>query len=96
MIWFARVLRHINHCRLLNAKPSLYMYIKYMLFLNERFAGNILKESELKTVKSFKFRKQLHISFRPLDGIQTDSERVPKKSGLLTHLHNDKPSRLGL
>ena len=26
MIWFGRVLKHINHCRLFNAKFSLYKY----------------------------------------------------------------------
>ena len=43
MIWFCRVLQHINHCRLFNAKSSLYVHIKYMIckdilpitFLNE-------------------------------------------------------------
>ena len=29
MIWFGSVLWHINHCRLFNAKSSLYIYIKY-------------------------------------------------------------------
>ena len=32
MIWFGWVLRHINHCRLSNAKPSLYIYIEYIGF----------------------------------------------------------------
>ena len=32
MIWFGWVLRHINHCRLFNAKSSLYIYIKYTGF----------------------------------------------------------------
>ncbi len=32
MIWFGLVLYHINHCRLLNAKSSLYIYIKYIGF----------------------------------------------------------------
>ena len=27
MIWFGWVLWHINHCRLFNAKSSLYIYI---------------------------------------------------------------------
>ena len=31
MIWFGWVLRYINHCRLFNAKSSLYIYIKYDL-----------------------------------------------------------------
>ena len=43
MIWFGWVLWHINHCRLFNAKSSLYIYIEYMIckhvlliaFLNE-------------------------------------------------------------
>ena len=30
MIWFGWVLWHINHCRLFNAKSSLYIYIKYI------------------------------------------------------------------
>ena len=32
MIWFGWVLWYINHCRLLNAKSSLYIYIKYIGF----------------------------------------------------------------
>ena len=32
MIWFGWVLWHINHCRLFNAKFSLYIYIKYIRF----------------------------------------------------------------
>ena len=32
MIWFGWVLWHINHCRLFNAKSSLYIYIKYVWF----------------------------------------------------------------
>ena len=32
MIWFGWVLCHINHCRLFNAKSSLYIYIKYIRF----------------------------------------------------------------
>ena len=31
MIWFGWVLWHINHCRLFNAKSSLYIYIKFMI-----------------------------------------------------------------
>ena len=32
MIWFGWVLWHINHCRLFNAKSSLYIYVKYIRF----------------------------------------------------------------
>ena len=32
MIWLGCVLWHINHCRLFNAKSSLYIYIKYIGF----------------------------------------------------------------
>ena len=32
MIWFGWVLWYINHCWLFNAKPSLYIYIKYIWF----------------------------------------------------------------
>ena len=32
MIWFGWVLWHINHCRLFNAKSTLYIYIKYIQF----------------------------------------------------------------
>ena len=32
MIWFSWVLWNINHCRLFNAKSSLYIYIKYIWF----------------------------------------------------------------
>ena len=31
MIWFGLVSWHINHCKLFNAKSSLYIYIKYMI-----------------------------------------------------------------
>ena len=30
LVWFGWVLWHINHCRLFNAKSSLYKYIKYI------------------------------------------------------------------
>ena len=30
MIWFGWVLVHMNHCRLSNAKSSLYIYFKYI------------------------------------------------------------------
>ena len=41
MIWFHWVLWHINHCRLFNAKSSLYTYIKYIWydFVLVRFFG---------------------------------------------------------
>ena len=32
LVWFGLVLWHINHCRLFNAKSSLYIYIKYIGF----------------------------------------------------------------
>ena len=32
MIWFGWVLWHNNHCRLFNAKSSLYIYIKYIWY----------------------------------------------------------------
>ena len=32
LIWFGWVLWHTNHCRLFNAKSSLYLYIKYIWF----------------------------------------------------------------
>ena len=32
LVWFGLVLWHINHCRLFNAKYSLYIYIKYIWF----------------------------------------------------------------
>ena len=32
MIWFGLVLWLINHCRLFNAKSSLYIYIRYIGF----------------------------------------------------------------
>ena len=50
MILFGRVLWHINHCRLFNAKSSLYTYIKYMVWL-----GGIvwlINHCELVNVKS--------------------------------------------
>ena len=31
-VWLGWVLWHINHCRLFNAKSSLYIYIKYIWF----------------------------------------------------------------
>ena len=39
MIWCGLVLWHINHCRLFNAKSSLYLYIKYIGFGLVRFYG---------------------------------------------------------
>ena len=30
MIWFGWILWHLNHCRGFNAKPCLYIYIKYI------------------------------------------------------------------
>ena len=33
MIWFGWVLWHINHCRLFNAKSSLYRYNEYIWFI---------------------------------------------------------------
>ena len=39
MILFGWVLWHINHCRLFNAKSSLYIYIKYIGFGLVRFYG---------------------------------------------------------
>ena len=32
MVWFALLLLYIDPCRLFNAKSSLYIYIKYILF----------------------------------------------------------------
>ena len=32
LVWFGLVLWHINHCRLFNAKSSLYIYIEYIGF----------------------------------------------------------------
>ena len=32
--WFGLVLWHINHCRLFSAKSSLYIYIRYIWFVN--------------------------------------------------------------
>ena len=32
LVWFGLILWHINHCRLFNAKSSLYIYIKYIRF----------------------------------------------------------------
>ena len=42
MIWFGWVLWHINLYRLLNAKSSLYIYIKYKYDLKTRFVYNII------------------------------------------------------
>ena len=39
MIWLGFVLCHINHCRLFNAKSSLYIYIKYIWFGSVGFYG---------------------------------------------------------
>ena len=32
LVWFGLVLWHINHCRLFNAKSSLYIFIRYIRF----------------------------------------------------------------
>ena len=39
MIWFGWVLWDINHCWLLNAKSSFYIYIKYIEFGLVEFYG---------------------------------------------------------
>ena len=39
MIWLGWVLWHINHCRLFNAKSSLYIYIRYIWFCLVGFYG---------------------------------------------------------
>ena len=39
MIWFGWILWHINHCRIFNAKFSLYIYIKYIGFALVGFYG---------------------------------------------------------
>ena len=39
MIWSSWVLWRINHCRLFNAKSSLYIYIKYIGFCLVGFYG---------------------------------------------------------
>ena len=39
MIWFNRVLWHINHCGLFNAKSSLFLCIKYIWFGPNGFYG---------------------------------------------------------
>ena len=39
LVWFGWTLWHINHCRLFNAKPSLYIYIKYIWFGFVRLYG---------------------------------------------------------
>ena len=39
MIWFGWVWWHINHCRLFNAKSSLYIHIRYIWFDLVRFYG---------------------------------------------------------
>ena len=41
MIWFSWVLWHIKHCKLFNAKSSLYIYIKYLIC--KYFVDNISK-----------------------------------------------------
>ena len=33
MVWFSLVLWYINHCKLFNAKLSLYIYIRYIRFV---------------------------------------------------------------
>ena len=37
--WFCRAFWHINHCRLFNAKSSLYIYVKFIGFGWVRFYG---------------------------------------------------------
>ena len=39
MIWFGKVLWYLNHCRLFNAKYSLYTYIEYIWFALVNFYG---------------------------------------------------------
>ena len=42
LVWFGLVLCYINHCKLFNAKSSLYIYNKYIWFVNKQFIGNII------------------------------------------------------
>ena len=42
---FGWVLWHINHCKLFNAKSSLYKYIKYTYDWYTYFVDNILKQA---------------------------------------------------
>ena len=37
--WFGWIVSHINHCRLFNAKSSLYIYIRYIWFGLVGFCG---------------------------------------------------------
>ena len=48
MIWFGWVLWHINHCRLFNAKSSLYISIKHIYMICKHILQiTILNKSEL-------------------------------------------------
>ena len=50
LVWLG-FLKHINPCRLFNAKSSLYMYIKYIEFV-KHFVDKILNKPELFFVHS--------------------------------------------
>ena len=52
-LWFHWVLWHINHCRLFNAKSSLYIYIKYIAFGFVGFYG-------ISTIVGYLFPNQLY------------------------------------
>ena len=47
MIWFGWVLWYINHCRLFNAKSSLYIYIKYMRSLMRSYVYWLAMDKEI-------------------------------------------------
>ena len=53
MIWFSWVSWHINHCRLFNAKSSLYIYIRYIRFGLVGFYGISTIVDFLHTFKRF-------------------------------------------
>ena len=59
MIWFGWVLRHINHCRLLNAKSSLFMYIKYIYMI---WFGLVLWH--INRYRFFNAKSSLHINIK--------------------------------
>ena len=40
LIFILAGLRYINPCRLFDIKSCLYIYIKYIWFVNEQFVGN--------------------------------------------------------
>ena len=71
MIWFGWLLWHINHCRLFNAKSSLYIYIKYIWFGFGWVLWHINHCRLFNTLSSFSYIKYVGFGLVDFHGIST-------------------------